>query len=154
MRTSIFSWMVLCVGITLNPAHASNQAEETPQELPGGFIINAQEVKVFIEQSEVYLADCRSPFNYGKGHLPGARSLEYKINYHVDEAVDDNGNKPFMINALPDNKKDILIFYSHGSTGWKSYRAAQSAIAQGYSQVHWFRGGVKEWLGAGYQLEY
>lgn len=152
MRTSLFSWIVLCVGIALNTAAASDKA--TPTELPGGHIITAEEVQVLLGQEGIYLADCRSPFNYGKGHLPGARSLEYQLNYHKDGTGADTAEKRIDINALPENKKTILIFYSHGITGWKSYRAAKAAIAAGYSQVHWFRGGVEAWNSAGHPLEY
>ena len=152
MRISLFSWMVLCVGITLNTANAAEKP--TPTELPGGYIITAEEVAVLLEQRGIYLADCRSAFNYGKGHLPGARSLEYQLNYHKDGTGAESAEKRIDINSLPENKKAILIFYSHGPTGWKSYRAARAAIEAGYSQVHWFRGGIEAWKSAGHSLEY
>ncbi len=154
MRTRFFSWIVIFVGITLNSPHASESAEETPLELDGGFIISVEEVRVLIEQGDIYLADCRSAFNYGKGHLPGARSLEYQLNYHTDDQGPANNESRINFNTLPENKKSILIFYSHGSTGWKSYRAAVAAVAEGYTQVHWFRGGVQAWQAAGHELEY
>ncbi len=153
MRTSLFSWIVLSVGITLNTAHASNPPEETPLKLEGGFIVSAEEAQVLIDQGDIYLADCRSPFNYGKGHLPGAHSLEYQLNYHLDDLTAASGEKRINFSTLPENKKTILIFYSHGTTGWKSYRAAKAAIAGGYTQVHWLRGGIQAWQAAGYELE-
>ena len=155
MRNPLFSWMVLGTWIVLNSVQASEPEKETPGELPGGYIITSEEVRVLIEQGDVYLADCRSPFNYGKGHLPGARSLEYQLNYHTDGTAQPDGDESRInFDALPEDKTSILIFYSHGPTGWKSYRAAQAAIREGYSQVHWFRGGVKAWLAARQQLEY
>ncbi len=154
MRTAIFSWIVLCAGITLGTAHAADQQPETPLTISGGFVVAAEEVRLLIEQGDSYLADCRSPFNYGKGHLPGARSMEYHLNYHKDNLADKADASHINLNSLPDNKKSILIFYSHGTTGWKSYRAAEAAVAAGYTQVHWFRGGVQAWLAAGHQLEY
>jgi rhodanese-related sulfurtransferase len=144
--------MLLCVGITLNTARAADQPKETPLELPGGHIVTTAEVRILIEQGDIFLADCRSPFNYGKGHLPGARPLEYQLNYHRD---DEGGDMKFHnLNKLPENRKTILIFYSHGTTGWKSYRAAAAAIAAGYTQVHWYRGGIQAWLDAGHPLHY
>ena len=154
MRNSFFSWIILCVGITLNAAHASAQPAETPLKLEGGFIVSAEEVRVLIDQGNIYLADCRSPFNYGKGHLPGAHSLEYLLNYHQDDLNAASRKKRINFSSLPENKKNILIFYSHGTTGWKSYRAAKAAIAEGYTQVHWLRGGIQAWQAAGHKLEY
>lgn len=154
MRTAIFSWIVLCVGITLGTAHAAGQKAETPLEISGGFVVTAEEVRLLIEQGDSYLADCRSPFNYGKGHLPSARSLEYQLNYHKDSSGNPTEEQRINLDSLPDNKKNILIFYSHGTTGWKSYRAAEAAVAAGYTQVHWFRGGVQAWQATGSQLEY
>ena len=103
MRISLFSWMVLCVGITLNTAIASDK--ETPTELPGGYIVTTEEVQVLIEQGDIYLADCRSPFNFGKGHLPNARSLEYQLNYHQEGTAAQSGEKRVNLNALPENRK-------------------------------------------------
>lgn len=154
MRKSLFSWMVLGTWIVLNSVQASEPEKETPTELPGGYIITSEEVRVLIDQGDIYLADCRSPFNYGKGHLPDARSLEYRLNYHKDGTAPGDGESRINFAALPEDKTSILIFYSHGPTGWKSYRAARAAIREGYTQVHWFRGGVKAWLEAGQQLEY
>lgn len=154
MRTSLFSWIVLCVGLTLNTAYATDQQAETPQKLPGGFVVSAGEVQRLIEQGDIFLADCRSPFNYGKGHLPAAHSLEYQLNYHEDNHGDHAEENRINLSALPSSKKSILIFYSHGTTGWKSFRAAEAAITAGYTQTHWFRGGVQAWLDTGHQLEY
>lgn len=154
MRTSIFSWIVLCVGITLGAAQAADEKPETPLQLTDGFVINVEEVRLLIGQGNIFLADCRSSFNYGKGHLPGARTMEYHLNYHNDDAANQSATPRINLNSLPDNKKEILIFYSHGTTGWKSYRAAEAAIAAGYTQVHWFRGGVQAWQNSGYRLEF
>ena len=154
MRSAIFSWIVLCAGITLGTAQAAEQKPETPLEISGGFMINAEELRLLIDQGDIYLADCRSPFNYGKGHLPSARSLEYQLNYHKDASGKPREEQRINLDNLPDNKKSILIFYSHGTTGWKSYRAAEAVVAAGYTQVHWFRGGVQAWQAAGHQLVY
>jgi rhodanese-related sulfurtransferase len=134
----------------LNTGQAAEQAAQTPRNLPGGFIVGVDEVDLLINMDDIFIADCRSPFNYGKGHIGGARSLAYSINYHHDDAYD----TPLNLDALPPDRHNPLLFYSHGSSGWKSYRAAQAAIAAGYTQVHWFREGLQAWLAAGKELEY
>src|SRR3546814_8795321 len=38
-----------------------------------------------------------------------------------------------------------MVFYSHGSTGWKRYHAARQAAEAGYNNVMWMRGGYADW---------
>src|SRR3546814_2200009 len=44
-----------------------------------------------------------------------------------------------------DLRSSAMVFYSHGSTGWKSYHAAKQAAAAGYKNVMWMRGGYADW---------
>lgn len=127
---------------------------ETPTVLDGGKIISATEAKHLLDKENFFLADCRSAFNFGKGHIPTAKLISYQHIYKKQTS----GSKPTLknidISKLPDAKDSIIIFYSHGSTGWKSYKAASAAIEAGYSRVFWLRGGLKEWNDAGYVVEY
>ena len=136
------------------PSMADARNTETPLVLDGGTIISATEAKRLLDKKKAFLTDCRSAFNYGKGHIPGAKQISYQHTYKKSAS----GTKPTLknidISKLPDTKDTIIIFYSHGSTGWKSYKAASAAIDAGYSHVLWLRGGLKEWTEAGYSVEY
>jgi len=46
---------------------------------------------------------------------------------------------------LPSDRGERIVFYSHGTTGWKSYHAAKQAVEAGYQNVLWMRGGYAEW---------
>lgn len=137
---------------TLSIADARNT--ETPSFLNGGKIISASEAKQLMDKEKVFLVDCRSAFNYGKKHIPKAKLISYQHTYKKTAS----GNKPSLknidISRLPASKDTLIIFYSHGVTGWKSYKAASAAIKAGYSNVHWLRGGLKEWTDAKYATEY
>jgi len=127
---------------------------ETPIVLNGGKIITAAEAKRLINKEKAFLVDCRSAFNYGKGHIPTAQLISYQHIYKKSASGSKPTFKKIDTSKLPDAKNTTIIFYSHGSTGWKSYKAATVAIEAGYSHVLWLRGGLKEWFDAGYVVEY
>ena len=136
------------------PSMADARNTETPTVLSGGKIITAAEAKQLLDKEKVFLADCRSAFNYGKGHIPTAKHISYQHTYKKSAS----GTKPTLkntdISKLPSEKDAAIIFYSHGSTGWKSYKAARAAIEAGYSRVLWLRGGLNEWIKTGYSVKY
>ena len=124
----------------------------TPTEIKGGKVISTDETKALLDKKEAKFFDLRSPVGYGKGHLPGAVSLPYKEKSEYvadfDTSVDE-----FDMSTLSKDKNTKMVFYSHGPTGWKSYKAAVLAIKAGYKNVMWYRGGIDEWEAKGYPLE-
>ena len=42
-----------------------------------------------------------------------------------------------------------IVFFSRGPDCWRSYNAASRAIALGYRNVLWYRGGIEGWQRAG-----
>ncbi len=99
----------------------------------------------------VLIYDMRSPVNYGRGHLPGAKSLPYRENSEF-KADFDASKDQFDLKALPVDKGARLVFYSDGPTGWKSYKAAVLAIKAGHTNVHYYRAGTDEWVKANMPL--
>ena len=45
-----------------------------------------------------------------------------------------------------------MVFFCQGTACWLSYNAALRAVALGYREVYWYRGGIEAWLAAGGQL--
>lgn len=123
----------------------------TPMELPGGRIVNLQESRKLIAAG-AYVIDVRSAVNFGRGHIPGAVMASYK-----GESANTIDFEPtrdrFSLSVLPDNTAADILIYSHGMTGWKSYKAAITAIRSGYTRVHWFRSGLESWTAADLPLE-
>lgn len=95
--------------------------------------------------------DARKAMNFGKGHVPGAVSLSVKW---LDKKVPLEKRTPILdTSRLPKDKSRLMVFYSHGSTGWKSYHAARVAAEIGYKNVHWMREGLAGWQKSGYPVE-
>lgn len=122
---------------------------QTPTALKGGQIVDAKAVKQLADAKGAALFDLRSPVNYGKGHIAGAKSLPYREVSEFKEDFDATKDQ-FDLKALPSNKAANIVFYSDGPSGWKSYKAAVLAIQAGYTNVQYFRGGTAEWVKAGY----
>ena len=135
------------------PALADARNTETPVVLEGGRIITVAEARQLQQENRAFFADCRSAFNYGKGRIPTARLVSYNHNYTKLASDKDISLKKLDPLQLPEEKNTIIVFYSHGSTGWKSYKAAKAAIKAGYSHILWFRGGLQQWTDAGHPIE-
>ena len=127
--------LVLCLGLWSGPANQASAAEETPTHLDGVTIVTPDQLRSMLDQG-VSVYDLRKKASYVDGHVPGAKSAASYYN-----ATDTTLDTSF----LGPNKSDRIVFYSHGTTGWKSYWAARRAGEAGYSNLMWMRGGFAEW---------
>ncbi len=117
-------------------AHSALAANETPTSLEGVRVVSANELKTMVEQGTVRVYDFRKKASFVEGHVPGAMS---GAPYY------DERDTTLDTSLLPSDRNDRIVFYSHGTTGWKSYNAAKHARDAGYSNVLWMRGGYSEW---------
>ncbi len=140
----------LLIGLSLTAAGAGN-AVPTPTALEGGKIVTVAEAKTLQEAGAVFI-DTRNPLNFGRGHVPGAIHIGYK-NKSRKAVGFDASKDSFDMSRLPADKAGALVIYSHGDTGWKSYKAAVLAIRAGYTSVHWMRDGWSVWTDRGYPVE-
>ena len=131
----VISTVVLCIGLIAGPIGFASAAEETPTHLEGVTIVSPDELLPMLDQG-IAVYDLRKKASYADGHVPGAKSAANHYN-PTDTSLDTA--------FLGDNKSDRIVFYSHGSTGWKSYWAAKRAAEAGYKNVMWMRGGFAEW---------
>lgn len=123
----------------------------TPTTLPGARIISSSEAQELITKG-VPVYDVRDEEEYGKGHVPGARSVPYKEG-SAKEVGFDPGDDQFALNRLPKDKNAPLVMYCDGTICWKSYKSATVAIQAGWKNIYWFRGGFPEWKEAGLPIE-
>jgi rhodanese-related sulfurtransferase len=122
----------------------------TPAQLPGVKRVRAAEVKELIAQRAV-MVDVRSEKEYTEGHIPGAILVPYHEKSLKDIAFDPATDTFAGLDKLDRNRP--VIFACNGAECWKSYKAAKAAIARGFTQVHWFRGGLPEWKAEGMPVE-
>ena len=130
---------------------AQGTAPVTPATLAGGKVVNADEAKKLLDGKKAVFIDTRSAMNFGKGHVPGAKAIPYGEKSEFAENFDASKDR-FDLAQLPADKNTVLVFYSHGPTGWKSYKAAVLAVRAGYKSVHYFRDGLAEWEAKKYPL--
>jgi rhodanese-related sulfurtransferase len=110
----------------------------------GGRVITIEEAKAWFDSGKALFVDVRNPLNYGKGHIPSAIAAPFS-----KSGEDDELRREFLT-KLPRDKGAPIVVYSHGNTGWKSYRAAGEAVKAGYSNIMWMREGFKVWTLKGF----
>jgi len=126
--------------------------EETPLTFEGGTIVAPDEAYNLLKGGRALFFDVRSALNYGRGHVAGARFAPFKGN-PIKNSLSIPDSSTFDAAGLNDDKSVPIVIYSHGTTGWKSYKAALAAVAADYENVMWMREGFSAWQASGYPVE-
>jgi rhodanese-related sulfurtransferase/ABC-type phosphate/phosphonate transport system substrate-binding protein len=122
----------------------------TPTHLPGASVVTATQVQDLVAKGALVI-DTRSQREYDSKRIPGALFVPYHEK-SVKDVVYDASLDDFSGVARLDPAKPT-IFHCNGPECWKSYKASRAALAKGFKQVYWFRGGLPEWEAAGLQVE-
>jgi len=148
------NWIRLAGAAMLAAASLSAAAQATPPETPrsvkGVEIVSVEQARGLVGKAAFY--DMRSAVNFGRGHIPGATALPYGQKSALSESFDASADR-FNMAKLPADKGTVVVFYSDGPTGWKSYKAAVLASRAGYTNVKWLREGTNGWLAKGHRLD-
>jgi rhodanese-related sulfurtransferase len=94
------------------------------------------------------LIDVREPFEWDKGHLPGAVNVPRGL---LELRADPDS--PVTDPALSGNKDARVILYCTKAPSARSVLAAQTLGKMGYSNVAALRGGLEEWRAQGLPAE-
>jgi rhodanese-related sulfurtransferase len=100
----------------------------------------------------VLCLDVRTEAEYKAHHISGAKFLPYAEHSKKEVGFDRTQDK-FALGETVKDKGAPIIFSCNGEECWKSYKAATWALADGYQQVYWFRGGFPEWRKRNFALE-
>ncbi len=150
--TTVRLCKLLVAGAALVMAGAVWAESETPTSLSGGKIVSVEDARKLADGKSAFFVDARSVLNFGKGHVPGAQASPYKGN--SEDAVGfDAAKDQFEVGKLPPGKDQLVVFYSDGPTGWKSYKAAVWAVKAGYKNVGYMRSGWMAWQAKGFPVE-
>ncbi|HEX5685822.1 MAG TPA: rhodanese-like domain-containing protein [Ideonella sp.] len=122
----------------------------TPTHLPGATVVTATQVNQLVAKGAV-VVDTRNEREYQSKHIPGALFVPYHEKSLKDVVYQDSVDDFSGIARLDTTKP--TIFHCNGPECWKSYKASRAALAKGFKQVYWFRGGLPEWEAAGLQVE-
>ena len=91
-------------------------------KLDGVRVVSASDLKTMVEQGTVRVYDFRKKASFVEGHVPGAMS---GAPYY------DERDTTLDTSFLPSDRDDRVVFYSHGTTGWKSYLMPRSRPSNG-----------------------
>jgi rhodanese-related sulfurtransferase len=111
---------------------------DVPETLAGTTKVTAEEVIELIESSDgLVVIDARKSSDREKGWIEGSVGLP-----NTDTNADS------LAKVLP-SKATPVVFYCNGVKCGRSFKSAEIAIAEGYSKIYWFRGGMEEWEAKG-----
>jgi rhodanese-related sulfurtransferase len=100
----------------------------------GGAGLSAAEATQLINRRNAVVIDLRPAAEFGAGHLPAARSVEF-------------GELQTKLAQVARNKSAPLLLVCQN--GQQSQKAAKLAQEAGYGEVHVLQGGVAAWQQAG-----
>jgi rhodanese-related sulfurtransferase len=132
IRLILFPWLFLNCGSVV-----ADERPFAPPSIPGAVSVSAEEaVELILAKPDLVIIDARLGNEYAKGHIEGSVNLLNTMRREELEAV------------VPDRSTPI-IFYCNGERCLRSSDAVNKAMAWGYRNLYWFRGGWKEWTDKG-----
>jgi rhodanese-related sulfurtransferase len=138
---------VLALGAAMLFAGHDAPAQETPASAEGIRVVAAEQVRDLAARGAA-VVDTRTANEYAERTIKGALSVPYKEK-SAKAASFDKAQDSFDIGKLPQDKSAPIVFFCNAGTCWKSFKASVVARDGGYRQVHWFRGGLPEWVAKG-----
>jgi len=114
----------------------------TPEAINGVTRVGAEQVADLGRQGAT-IVDTRSQKEYDNEHIRGAVLASYLEKSLKEVDFDAKKDDFSALKTIPKDKP--VVFLCNGPECWKSYKASRAALAEGYTKVHWFRGGMPEW---------
>lgn len=109
----------------------------------GATEVTAQAVQDMIgtHGDRVRIIDARRPGAFDKSHIPNAMKIDWRYS---------NVTRGWTFDAkkIGGNKPDPLVIYGADAQDGFAALAAEKAVAEGYTNVLWLRGGFAEWVAA------
>lgn len=113
----------------------------SPQTIAGAQTIDAERLIELVEQNDnLLIIDSRLRSDRKLGHIPGSMSLP------------DTQTRCDSLATLIVEKSDPVIFYCNGPRCRRSDKAVATAVQCGYTNIYWFRGGIRAWESDNYPI--
>jgi rhodanese-related sulfurtransferase len=131
------------IALTLLLADACPAASDyaSPEEIPGAATIDAEQlIALVVKHPDAVVIDSRVAVDRADGYIEGSIHL-----------VDTRTDCASLAGLVPASDTPV-VFYCNGVRCDRSARAVGIAVACGYRQVYWFRGGIEEWRSKEYPL--
>ena len=134
-----------------NRLHTGAMHGPTPASIPGGKVVTTTQVADLLRSGagQVLLLDVLG----GPEMLPGARPAAWLAQPgSFEDPLQQQAAGAFQ-QATGGRKDAPIVLYCQSSYCWMSYNAALRAIAAGYTNVQWYRGGIEAWKAAGLPVQ-
>ncbi len=115
-------------------------AESAPMSVAGTTTISVEEAAELFD-AEVPFVDVRKASDFDAGRIPAAVNIDVKGDF-TEAAL-----------AAVAGKNDKVVFYCNGEKCLLSSTAAEMAVAWGWTNIQYFRGGFPAWEAAGLPIE-
>lgn len=126
--------------------HAGQLHGPTPNSIPGGQVITTRGLYSLYQQNlPAHIFDVLG----GQQVLPKAIPAVFAANAGSFEDQTQQQLAGMLRQVTGGATDHPLVFYCQGPQCWMSYNAAVRAIALGYRNVLWYRGGLEAWSQAG-----
>ena len=113
----------------------------SPEEIPGAVIIDAEQlIELVVKHPDAVVIDSGVAVDRTDGYIEGSVHL-----------VDTHTDCDSLARLIPTPATPV-VFYCNGERCDRSAHAVAIAVACGYRQVYWFRGGTEEWRTKEYPL--
>ena len=141
-RQAAWPAAVLLIALCLHNAGAADGSYLSPDTIEGATTIDAERLIELVNRDRgVILIDSRLRTDRNMGFIPGSISLP--------DTLTDCAS---LARIIPE-KSSTVVFYCNGPRCQRSDKAVMIASTCGYSNIHWFRGGMESWRAATYPID-
>ncbi len=134
---ALFFMLLIVVWIFSSKPEANQSGFET---------VNVDEAREMLENGDIFVLDVRTPAEFNESYIEGAVLIPLENGYGSNLGTDQLFEA--RINEVPKGKK-ILVYCRSGR---RSAAASQMLVDAGYTDVYNMRGGINEWIRAGYPV--
>lgn len=125
----------------------------TPTAIPGARVVGTTQLAKWLQQAPDARGVLLLHAVADRTHLPRAvPALPAAQGGRFDDDVQ-RGYGEFLERATAGDRSRLLVTYCQGTRCWGSYNAALRAVRLGYTNVHWYRGGLEAWQRAGLPVQ-
>jgi len=131
---NLFMSLFMFAFVISGSATANVQKKDVPETLAGTTRISAEQLIELLDKHEnLVIIDSRKPSDRNKGYIEGSVGLP------------DTDTSPDSLSKHLKTKTTPVVFFCNGVKCGRSMKASKVAIADGYKNIYWFRGGWAEW---------
>ena len=135
----LMTLMLMVAGLIVGTSAMAKEA--APSSVDGATTVDTAKVLEMMEEMEgLVVIDARKETDFTAGHIDGAIRL---VNTEVSEET---------LAAVVPAKDHPVIFYCNGPKCGRSSDATAKAVAAGYTNLHYYYGGIAAWKEEGLPL--